>query len=184
MEVVVAAMEDTAVMNRLRLRMVVWALELQVVDGEIKAKGQHPTPDTLVIAKLGDTVLNKVVVHHQQHILQVGILMKVILFSSVILTCLFSFTGSSSAGYSAYGDQSYGGGSSTGYDNPGSYGGSAAYGGTTSEVAKIKKAFLNTLSLQVVVVAVAVVVAAMAATEVTEVAEGEDSGEIFFSGLS
>lgn len=38
-------------------------------------------------------------------------------------------TGSSSSGYSAYGEQSYGGAGGNGYDATASYGGSGAYGG-------------------------------------------------------
>ena len=48
-------------------------------------------------------------------------------------TILFCYAGSSSAGYSAYGEQTpYGvgaGGGGSSYDNAGSYGGSASYGG-------------------------------------------------------
>ena len=47
----------------------------------------------------------------------------------IFLTKHFLFAGSSSAGYSAYGDQAYGSGGGSGYDNTGSYGGSASYGG-------------------------------------------------------
>lgn len=120
----------TVVMIRLHLHMEA-PLELPVVDGETKAKALHPTLDTLVVkAQLVATVLNKVeVVPLLLHIRQVKLKEYFANYFPLFINKPIIFSGSSSAGYSAYGDQAYGGGGGSGYDNSGSYGGSASYGG-------------------------------------------------------
>lgn len=98
--------------------------------GVTRTKAQLPTPDMQEMMALLEAIAhNRVeVVHHPLPTPQVY-------FHNTFAFCnkfinIFEYVGSSSAGYSAYGDQSYGGGGGSSYENAGSYGGgSGSYGG-------------------------------------------------------